>query len=115
MKLNRSFSKRQEQLGLKFRIDSGLPLPVSPRLIENAARREFCASPDALLPDRQFKLLRYVEKVSMLRQVRQKYRKAAREVGGVAVYAGTPQGRRVHRAMQILVKQIAAERNSLCG
>ena len=117
MKLNRSFSSHQEQLGLRFRIDSGLPLAVSPRSMASVARREFASTPDASLPERQFQVMRYAEKVALLRNLRRSYRRAVchKAGGSAALYAATPEGRRVHRTMQTLMQQIAAERNSLCG
>lgn len=115
MKLNRSFNKHQEQLGLSFRIDSGLPFAVSPVSIESLARRVFRSFPDASLPASQFQLRRYAEKVALLRKLRRIYRFSIRKHGGAAVYAGTPEGRRAHRALDHLMLEIAGERASLCG
>lgn len=115
MKSNRSSSKGQ--LGLKFRADSGLPFAVSLRSIERGARSQLgtylkAESSKLLL----FELRSYIEKVSLLRELRRKYRLAVRSRGGAAVYAGTPEGRRAHRVIDTLTLEIAAaERTSLCG
>lgn len=104
------------QLRFPFRIDSGLPFAVSPRSIESLARRVFRSCPDAEQPAGQFRLRRYAERVAMLRQLRRIYRREIRRPGvNAAAYAGTPEGRRVHRAMDDLMLQIAAERTFQCG
>ncbi len=101
---------------MKFRIDAGLPFAVSPRAIDSLARRVFRCCPDALEPAAQFSLRRYAEKVALLRKLRRIYRAALHKNGGnAAAYAGTPEGKRVHRTMDTLTMQIAAERITLCG
>lgn len=105
MKLNRSFNSAcGEQKVFAFRADAGLPLAVSPRSIERAARREFVG----LLSGDPFSARRYAEKLALLRQLRGRYRNAIRKNGGnAAAYAGTPEGRRVHRAIDELTLKIA--------
>lgn len=112
MKLNRSSNK---QPSFPFRVESGLPFAVSPRSLDRSALREFRMLPDAVMPDRQFLLLRYAEKVALLHQLRRIYKQAMKRNGGAAVYAGTPEGRRAHKQMDQLMLEIAAERTSLCG
>jgi len=100
---------------MTFRPGPGLPFAVSPRSIEHLARRVFDSCPDASEPSLQFRLMRYAEHVATLKQLRSRYRIAARQHGNLAAYAATPEGRRVHRTIDTLTNQIAAERNSLCG
>lgn len=106
---------KPQQLGLAFRIDSGLPFAVSPRSIESLARRVFRTCPDINEPASQFDLRRYAEKVALLKGLHRTYRNEMKRNGGAAAYAGTPAGRRVHRTMDTLMLQIAAERTALCG
>lgn len=116
MKSKRSSS---EQLGLPFRSTSGLPFAVSHRRIARAARRAFLDYPRA--DESWIDLRRYVEDVAVLAELRKRYREQLRAwrkatgVGSAARYAGTPEGRRAHQAMEVWIARIAAEHTALCG
>jgi hypothetical protein len=107
------------QIHFSFRATRGLPFAVSTRAIARAARRAFREYP--VRPRSEFALLRYLEGVALLNQLRRQHRAAVRELrragcrGSAAAYACTPEGRRANAAIDALMERIALEQASLCG
>lgn len=99
-----------KQLGFHFRITDGLPIPVSPRSIRSRARRRLAQSPVRLA----FESFEGAERIALAEQLRTRYRRKLRGTNAAA-YAGTPEGKRLHRTLDALALEIAMERNSLCG
>lgn len=104
--MNRSSNR---QLDFHFRITDGLPVPVSPRSIRVRARRRLAQSPMSL----KFNSLEGAERIALAEQLREKYRRELRGKNA-AEYAGTPEGRRMHRALDLLALEIV-EAETLCG
>lgn len=104
---------------LTLPLASVVPFPIAVHKVRRAVRRSLRRAGNLLEPGQALQVWGYLEQQSLLEQIRQRARCRARNITGrnsaqgQAVYAASPEGRRVARLVQRLSEEIAEQEKKL--